>query len=81
MFKVSVVGVKLNWVRLGSFMVSPPFATAKAGDDFPFRNPSTNGAGKMPNIQRKFLKKFFLNDKMRPPAKRGQAQCYNTDEI
>ena len=45
---------------VGIDMVSPPFATAKAGDDFPFRNPSTNGTGKMPNIQRKFLKKFLF---------------------
>ena len=30
-------------VRADSFMFSPPFATAKAGDDFPFQKPSTTG--------------------------------------
>ena len=34
--------------ELGSFMVSPPFATAKAGDDVPFRKPSTTGVSEMP---------------------------------
>lgn len=47
-------------------------ATAKAGDDFPFRNPSTNGAGNVPNIQRKNLKIFLQNGKMRLPVERGQ---------
>jgi len=47
-----------HWVRIGSFMVSPPFATAKAGDDFPFRNPSTPRILEKPKAAVLFSKKF-----------------------
>jgi len=39
-----------HWVRAGSFMFSPPFATAKAGDYFPFHKPSTPSIFEMPEM-------------------------------
>jgi len=40
-------------------MFSPPFATAKAGDDFPFHNPSTPGIFETPKISGDFSKKLL----------------------
>lgn len=45
---------------------SPPFATVKAGDDFPFRKPSTPNILKMPKMSVDFLKKLLKKTQKKP---------------
>jgi hypothetical protein len=40
-------------------MFSPPFASAKAGGGFPFRNPSTTAILKCQRFEQDFQKYFF----------------------
>jgi len=54
-------------------MVSPPFATAKAGDDFPFRNPSTPRILKKPEAAVLFSKNFEKIQNAPVRKRRGQA--------
>src|SRR5699024_11740655 len=51
-----------HWVRVGS-ICSPPFATAKAGDDFPLHSPQQAFFLNAKNRSNIFEKKILLNAK------------------